>query len=254
MLSAERYGMTVSFPDIPGGTALPYTYRPFAEGRWYEQPLLEHIRRQDRVGVYVDVGAHMGTHTAWFATHCPSTHVHAVEPVSRFADQLARVINANHLTQKVTVHRVGVADRPGTASNMLSPEHQVGFHDAGAATATVENFAVTTLDDLVDGPVAVIKLDIEGMEAKALQGAGRILAKHQPLVYAEALSDAAFEEIRAVLADHGYAATGRVFNASPTHEFAPSTRVLRAVAPIRRVGLIGRRHLGAVARKLSARA
>jgi FkbM family methyltransferase len=233
MPTAHRYGREIHFPQVPGATEEPYTYRSLHSGGWYEEAFLEHVRRQDRAGVYVDAGAHLGTHTAWFALLCPSSHVHAIEPVSRFADQLDRVVEANDLAAHVTVHRVGLSDRPGTATNHLCAAHQTGFDPAGAAAGRDETFPVTTLDDLVREPVAVIKIDVEGMEDRVLRGATRILAEDRPTVYVEAWDRTGLRTITRVLRPFGYGPTGRVFNSSPTYEFTPSTVVHRVAGPVR---------------------
>jgi hypothetical protein len=82
MLTVERYNTKLHFDD-DGFTELPYVYGPLTSGRVYEENFLQHIRDLGRRGDYVDVGAHLGTHTVWFAKLCPSTHVHAFEPVAR---------------------------------------------------------------------------------------------------------------------------------------------------------------------------
>jgi len=132
----------------------------------------------------------------------------------------------------------------GRATNRLSPEHQVGFM-ADAAVAD-ESFDNVRLDKVIGRrPVAVIKLDVEGMEAAALRGAKRILSKWRPVVYAEAHSPDAVAEIQQALAPYGYRPTGQVFNASPTHEFAaPPRGRLDALRPLwRRLPVPLRRRL-----------
>lgn len=42
------------------------------------------------------------------------------------------------------------------------------------------------LDDCVEGPVDFIKIDVEGHEARVLDGAGRLLAAHRPTLLVEA--------------------------------------------------------------------
>lgn len=233
MLIVRRHDREIRFPLVVNATEVPYTYRPFDNGAWYEEAFLEHIRRQGRGGVYVDAGAHLGTHTAWFAMLCPARHVHAIEPVARFADQVDRVVEANGLGDLVTVHRVGVSDRPGTATNHLCAEHQTGFDPVGAAMPRDETFPVTTLDDLIDQPVAVIKIDVEGMEDRVLRGATRILSEDRPSVYVEASSRDKLRGIMEVLKPFGYRPTGRVFNSTPTYELAPTTTVHRMTGPLR---------------------
>lgn len=222
MLTVTRHGVELRFDDS-GFAEPPYVYGPLLKGSVYEEAFLEHIRGLDRRGAYVDIGAHLGTHTVWFATMCPSTHVHAFEPVARFARVVRRNVAANGLGDRVTVHQVGLSDRAGRATSRLSPEHQVGF-DADADWAE-ESFDIVRLDRaLPRDPVAVMKLDVEGMEAQALRGAARVLSRHRPVVYCEAHSPEHVAEIEAVLRPYGYRATGKVFNASPTYEFAAPPR------------------------------
>jgi FkbM family methyltransferase len=202
--------------DDTGFFETPYVYAPQARGTWYEEAFLEHIRSLGLVGAYVDVGAHLGTHTLWFAMLCRSTVVHAIEPVARFADVVARNVAANRLEGRVILHRVGVSDASGLVSSHLSREHQIGFVQAAAPVQ--ESFPTTRLDALVPRPVVLIKLDIEGMELAALRGAEGLL-RDRPVVFAEAHSDELRDAIDAYLRQRGYAATGRVFNSSPTYEW-----------------------------------
>ena len=215
MLTIGRHGVTVRF-DETGLTDLPYVYLPLARGKWYEEAFLEHIRSLDLVGAYVDVGAHLGTHTLWCAMLCRSTVVHAIEPVARYADVVERNVAANGLEGRVVVHRVGVSDHAGLATNYLSREHQLGF--VSDAEPVSETFQTVRLDELVPRPVVLIKLDIEGMELAALRGAERLL-EDRPVVFAEAHSEEELEAIDGLLNQRGYRVTGRVFNASPTYEW-----------------------------------
>lgn len=59
------------------------------------------------------------------------------------------------------------------------------------------------LDDLIDGPVDALVLDVEGSELSAFRGAERLIATHQPLLWFEYLHHAT--AIDAFLAAHGYA-------------------------------------------------
>lgn len=215
MLTILRHGVTVRF-DESGFSSLPYVYLPLARGKWYEEAFLEHIRSLDLVGAYVDVGAHLGTHTLWFAALCRSTIVHSIEPIARYADVVDRNVSANRLEGRVVVHRVGVSDRAGVASNYLSREHQVGFVEN--AEAVSETFPTVRLDELIQQPVVLMKFDIEGMELLALRGAERLL-QDGPVVFVEVHSEEELEGIDDLLRQRGYEATGRVFNASPTYEW-----------------------------------
>lgn len=59
-------------------------------------------------------------------------------------------------------------------------------HPAAAPEALVDITRVT-LDDICDelGSVDIIKLDVQGTEAHAMRGAGRMLSEHRPLILTE---------------------------------------------------------------------
>ena len=225
MLTITRHGVELVLDDRTFEVA-PWVYRPALDDGWYEEEFLEHVRLLGRHGPYVDVGAHLGTATLWFGALCPATLVYAIEPVARYAEILRRNVAANGLNGKVRVHQIGLGQAPGIATNHLSREHQVGFDgDVEEALAINETFPVRRLDDVVHGQVAVLKIDVEGMEADVLRGAPRILDQHHPTVYAEAWDETHVADVDGVLRHFGYQASGRVFNATPTYEFiAPPDR------------------------------
>ena len=37
LITVKRHGRTIHFPDVPGGTEVPYTYRDLETGGWYEE-------------------------------------------------------------------------------------------------------------------------------------------------------------------------------------------------------------------------
>jgi FkbM family methyltransferase len=189
-------------PDAPGTIAAP-----LLQGRFYEAKFLDYIAKQALRGTYVDVGANIGTHTLFFALMCPSEHVYSFEPRTRFLAILDTNVGLNHARDKVTTSGFALSDQDGEVTATLDGSDHV--------------LVTRRLDDLVDRPIALIKVDVEGMEPRVLDGAARILRQDAPVVYAEALSDGDFAALRDTLARHRYQPTGRRFNASPTYEFVP---------------------------------
>lgn len=221
-LGTTRFGRDMVFA-MPDDDQVPYVLQPLLRGEYYEERLLGHVRALGLRGGYVDVGAHLGTHTVWFAMQCDATHVFSFEPVERFATLLQRSVELNEVDDRVTVFRHGLGESEGVESNLLTSTHQQGF--MSEPSATVETFDVRTLDSVVNERVVLMKLDVEGMEPAVLRGATRILTTDRPVIYAEARDDVERDALFAVLTPLGYRATGRVFNATPTYEFrVPASR------------------------------
>jgi Methyltransferase FkbM domain len=49
------------------------------------------------------------------------------------------------------------------------------------------------LDDLIDGPVDFIKIDVEGMEMAVLEGAAGLVARNRPDIYIEVVDEGVAE-------------------------------------------------------------
>ena len=174
MIELHKHGQTVYFDDDGVDMeALGIIRTCLYSGRFYEERLLEYIRDLGRRGVYLDVGSHIGSHTLFFALLCDSTHVYAFEPRRVPHDELARNIRANNLESKVTLCHVGLGSERKTVTRELD-----------GLDVQIE---CVPLDEVVSGEdVAVVKMDVEGMEIDVLRGAHGILKKSKPAIFAEA--------------------------------------------------------------------
>ena len=132
--------------------------------------------------VMYDVGANVGFFTL-LGSHLvgPSGKVIAFEPLPRNVELLRRHIAMNSL-DNVTVVAAAVGDTAGTALFNVSPSPSMG-RLGSTGELSVE---VTTLDLLVGRgevpPPALIKMDIEGGESRALAGAAQTLARFRPVL------------------------------------------------------------------------
>lgn len=202
VIDLEVAGVSTKFYDQQG--ALAACHRG---GYFYEPNMLQHIAALGRSGVYVDVGANIGNHTVFFAQHCPATVVHAFEPLDFIYANLIENVTLNGLSN-VELHQHGLGDTVGRFPTQMGNR--------------VFEVACERFDDLhVEGPLAVVKVDIEGMELAFLRGASRSLQLERPLLYIEAHTPGEVEALDGELQNLAYRRTGRVFNASPTYEFAP---------------------------------
>jgi FkbM family methyltransferase len=134
----------------------------------------------------VDVGANIGFYTHVLQKRC--SKVHAFEPNGELAALLRRTVARN-----VIVHEQAVSDKPGTAE-LFIPQRGGNFlpglasldqaHFEGAVKS--QTVHLVRLDDVLDGRIDFIKIDVEGHEMSALLGAQNLISAHRPIFLIEA--------------------------------------------------------------------
>jgi FkbM family methyltransferase len=133
----------------------------------------------------LDLGANVGWYGALAVLS--GCEVQAFEPVPAIAEVCQRNLERamQHGGGRATLHRCAAAERAGRARIALSAHNQGDNRvlDAGAerpadmaAGATVE-IELARVDERTRGPFRVIKIDTQGSEWLALQGAERALAE-----------------------------------------------------------------------------
>lgn len=143
-----------------------FTWR---EPQQYFEPFLE---LKDHGEVFYDVGCFDGYTSKEFIRHCPGyAAVHAFEPelsnVSTCKANLASFAN-------VTVHPFGLSNTTATLK-MSAAGSGSALSEDGLQTIQVE-----PLDSLGLTPPTLIKIDIEGAEPLALEGARKTIARYHP--------------------------------------------------------------------------
>ena len=148
-------------------------------GRDFEDDVTQLLRQELRPGdTCVDVGANVGWFTAIAArTVGPSGKVIAVEPTPATVVMLRSTVAANGF-QNVTVLAAAAAAKPGVLKLHLARlGENNSINDLGFNHGTVDVPAVR-LDDVITGPVHLIKIDVEGYETEVLAGLSRTLREN----------------------------------------------------------------------------
>jgi FkbM family methyltransferase len=149
----------------------------------------------------LDVGAYSGVYSLIACADGPA-EVIAFEPNPAIRPLLERNIRANGWESRITVVAKGASDASGTARMTIPEDTTAARVDAEGAGPTIE---LTTIDEVLGGRRAdIIKVDVEGLEARVLAGAHETLARFRPALILESLTERSFEEIRDVLTPHGY--------------------------------------------------
>lgn len=167
----------------------------------------------------LDIGANIGNHTLFLAI-IAKCKVESFEPNPELCDALSQSIELNRLTDKVTLHRVGVGAAPAKAHFAeLNPENIGAQSLALDPEGTKDGFDIITIDSLnFKQTVRMVKIDVEGMELDVLEGAKELVARDKPIMFIEAQTQEEFDALLNVLLPLGYVYWD-TFNATPTHLF-----------------------------------
>lgn len=142
-------------------------------------------------GVFIDVGANIGSFSLVAARHAPQGQIIAFEPSAYHLSRLEHNIALNNFNH-VHVVRCGLSDHTGSAtlhlpfnSNSISNTGGASlFAETREAHLETETIQLLRLDDYIESNALsrldVIKLDIEGAELMALRGAENTLRQFRP--------------------------------------------------------------------------
>jgi FkbM family methyltransferase len=216
-------------------------------GTYYESDLLDALRSQHLHGIFVDVGAHYGNHTVYFALECEAERVVAIEPNPASFDGLLANVQVNGISQQVIALRIAIhpscervslvpmywQPEPGVPIQARTNSGMIGVAPASGGKGT----SAARLDNVLHsfGKITVLKVDIEGLSVEALESAMTILKRDRPVVAVEAASDTEQERLRRLLLPLGYELLGQycwtptfLLQASALHEPMSSTVRRRA--------------------------
>ena len=173
-------------------------------GGW-EPSTIAAIRKHVMPGhVVLEVGANVGAHTLTLAQQVgPDGHVHAIEPTDFARNKLMQNIRLNlELADRITVHNYLITNKHDP-----KPRRQIKASWGSSHSATPrpdENVSSPTisLDDLIEKVGLThcdfLKIDIDGYDLKAIQGANRLLNRDAPTIFIE-LCDSVLRDNEATL-------------------------------------------------------
>ncbi|MCI0336622.1 MAG: FkbM family methyltransferase [Acidobacteria bacterium] len=158
--------------------------------------------------VYFDVGANNG-YLSLLGAKCVGLNgmVYSIEPLPQNARSLQKLMDEN-LVENCQLIEKAVSNRSGMIEFYLGDDYDPYTPSLiRGRRSQVMNVGVMTLDDFANDHrwPDLIKLDVEGAEVMALEGAKKILASaNAPKWLIEVHSKEIDQEVRKILIDHGY--------------------------------------------------
>jgi FkbM family methyltransferase len=141
-------------------------------------------RAARNAAVVFDIGANAGIYSLAAAAAQPHATIHAFEPTPEIAERLRKTVAANGL-HRVHVHEVAVSAQSGSA-NLVRFRGELGTNGgmnyitttpadpelASIRTVSLDDFCAEHAVDRID----LLKMDIQGHEPRALEGAAGLLS------------------------------------------------------------------------------
>lgn len=197
----------------------------FAGGEYYEKNVISWMNRIAlgiKTPVLYDIGANYGYFSARLSAECK--HVYAFEPVSKTYSVLCKNITRNKLPNVDAFH-LGVGNSDGSLEiNLYSSSGNNSIYKRSLPPnhplkpIGCETIRLVRLDEFAKCnsllPPDIIKIDVEGAELYALQGARELISKCHPFIFMEysdtTSNDAGYEKemLLSELLGHGYVIMG----------------------------------------------
>jgi FkbM family methyltransferase len=160
-------------------------------GRFYEiEQLIQHRSLVFHHSTILDVGANVGNHTVFYAAHTTAHRIYPFEPMPAAIRVLKKSIALNGFGDRVDTSFLGlaIAESERTAYVAGEIKNNLGgtYLSPVAYSPDAQSLPCTSLDSLtIEGPVSLIKIDVEGMELAALKGARSLIEIHRPSIAVE---------------------------------------------------------------------
>lgn len=137
---------------------------------------------------FYDIGSNWG----WFSLSLAARpnfvgKIHAFEPFPPSFADLTSVVSQAGMQDRIQCHHMALSDHRGKGAM-----HMPDLISSGLASLEEDQSApsgagteIATLDSLTLNPPSVMKVDVEGAEAKVFRGGANLLAKHKPMIVFE---------------------------------------------------------------------
>lgn len=160
----------------------------FTKGIYDISSISDH-RPLSTVPLIIDAGAHVGLATLFFKTRWPHSRIIAIEPHPENILHLEHNLWFNRLTD-VTVVNAALGSHPGETDLFFDASADQWFSAAGfiqgawdhSQTSASIRVPTVMLDDLINEPIDLLKMDIEGAELEVLRASQKLALIHNLVI------------------------------------------------------------------------
>lgn len=182
-------------------------------GIYYEFKMLDYIKnRYGKGGTYIDIGAHLGTHSLFFAKECGAERVLAFEPQTELCVCHKANMRQNKAT-RVHLFNCGLGDE-----DKIMFARGAGYPLSESDKDEYLPVKIRTLKGVIPimPTVKFIKIDTDGMEKQIIKSIDWLLERDRPAMAIECITGQDRDNMAELLKPYGYRDIA-CFNASPTY-------------------------------------
>jgi|TARA_B110000285_G_scaffold7936_1_gene8156 FkbM family methyltransferase len=184
----------------------PCIARGFEWDGWMRQDVSMYYKSGTDI---LDIGANIGYNTLIFSEFGP---VHSFEPVYHgIVNKNAEINETKHpikvyncaLSNEQREDEIHLPSR-GCQSETLLNYGGTSFHHAPDMKGVGVRVKCEKLDDIYEGTPSILKIDVEGHELQALEGAKETITQHKPMILIEIHDFTEDNEVHKFIKDLGY--------------------------------------------------
>jgi len=192
-----------------------------ATGCFYEQDLINFVKRLAFPKTVLDVGSNIGNHALGWSGH-DEYKVFCFEPDAKLAEIARQNLEMNSVDFELFIHGCG---REYECLPFVSgDETNSGVGSFKRDAESDRTLEILPIDDInIPRSIDLIKIDVEGFELDVLLGAKETIFKHQPILVVEHHNYECFDRCRCILMELGYKPIS-VHCATPTFVYVHSEK------------------------------
>ena len=176
-------------------------------GKWEKKSIELWTKLSEKASVVIDIGANTGVYSLISKSLNPHIRVIAVEPVERIFNKLEHNMQLNNFSVESML--MAVSDHSGEALFYDTIEE----HNYSGSLQKISNdllntvkVRIATIDDLIKEKnidrIDLVKIDVEYHEPEVIRGFS-LIAKYQPSILIEILSDDIGKRVQAEIENYG---------------------------------------------------
>ena len=145
-----------------------------------EMAFIRHFMQQSN-GIFLDIGANIGSYTVLALGSSKDNYAISIEPSAETVSLMRNNISINDMEQRCEIHNVGAGAAAGSASFINNKDTVNRVLTDNESLENQEDCVITipimTVDEIIQNrDVQVMKIDVEGLEYDVLVGAKDTLA------------------------------------------------------------------------------